>query len=187
MKTVKFLLVIAMLFCGADTFAQRTVGRGTSRGMSLHHISRGDVHYRRPVSRITVSRTLPGKTVVLKHHESIIHFNAGRFFHYDDGRYLWIAPPFGIHLNVLPVGYIQFFIGQDPYYYNQGVYYVEDNEGYEVVEPPLNAIVTTLPEESEKVEIDGQTYYECYGTIYQIVRTPDGKAFQVVGRIDDEE
>ncbi len=186
MKTVKFLLVIAILLCGADTFAQRTSGRGSS---SLRHISRRDVHYRRPVSKMTVSRTLPGKTVVLKHHQSIVHFNAGRFFHYDDGRYIWVAPPLGIHLKTLPFGHIHFFIGQDPYYYYQGVYYTQDEteEEYEVVEAPLNATVPTLPEESEKVEIDGQTYYECYGTIYQIVRTPDGKAFQVVGRIEDEE
>ncbi len=55
-----------------------------------------------------------------------------------------------------------------------------------IVDPPADAIVTTLPEDAEIVEIEGRSLYLYGGTFYKVVSTPEGKAFQVVGRIDGD-
>ncbi|MCY1720660.1 hypothetical protein OU798_09920 [Prolixibacteraceae bacterium Z1-6] len=48
----------------------------------------------------------------------------------------------------------------------------------------MNAVIPKLPGDAERIEINGQMYWECYGTIYQAVRTPQGRGYQVVGNID---
>lgn len=183
MKTIKLLLVAAILLTGADTFAKKHPKKN-SKTVVVKTVPRKNVVYRKPVVKVNSYRHLPGKTVVVKHRGVNIHYNAGRYYRYNAGRYVWVAPPAGIRINVLPTGYVSLRIGPKPYFYAHGVYYINTAKSYEVVEAPLEAIVPTLPEESEKVEIDGEVYYECYGTLYQVVRTPDGKAFQVVGHIE---
>ena len=64
------------------------------------------------------------------------------------------------------------------YYYDQGVYYEpkSDGEGYVVVEAPVGAAVSSLPEGAEKVSVEGETYYYYGGTFYQ----KDGDKYVVV-------
>ncbi|MEP7238364.1 MAG: DUF6515 family protein [Ferruginibacter sp.] len=82
--------------------------------------------------------------------------------------YVHYGPVFGLRINVLPYGYNRINVGSNPYYYNDGVYYRNyNNGGYEVVAPPLNATVSKLPSNATVTVIDGQKYYQVGGTFYQ--------------------
>ena len=97
--------------------------------------------------------------------------------------YVHFGPVFGFRLNVLPFGYSRIYVGANPYYYNDGIYYRNyNNGGYEVVAPPLNATVKKLPSNASVTVIDGQKYYQVGGTFYQEEITDKNKLqYRVVG------
>ena len=70
------------------------------------------------------------------------------------------------------------------YFYNDGVFYVKGADGeYTVIVPPAGAIVDTLPDDYETVELDGHTYYKVDETLYRMIAL-DGKAcFEVLGQM----
>jgi hypothetical protein len=98
-------------------------------------------------------------------------------------RYNHYGPAFGISIGVLPFGYSQFFIGNNPFYYYDGIYYRPGNSGgYVVTQPPLGAMVKKLPSGAKVTVIDGQKYYVLGGTFYQEKITENNKLrYEVVG------
>ena len=69
-----------------------------------------------------------------------------------------------------------------PYYYDQGVYYVQANSGYTVVPPPVNITIVELPKEGvENIQLDDTVYYY-FGVIFYtksntgftVIEAPDG-------------
>ena len=97
--------------------------------------------------------------------------------------YSHFGPAFGFRINILPFGYSPFFIGNNPFYYYQGIYYRPyNNGGYEVVAPPLNAVVKHLPSGAKVTVINGEKYYELGGTFYQEETSSKNKLqYRVVG------
>ncbi len=97
--------------------------------------------------------------------------------------YVHFGPAFGFRLNVLPFGYSRIYVGGTPYYYNEGVYYRSYNKSsYEVVAPPLDAVVNKLPPNASVTVIDGQKYYQLGGTFYQEEFSDNNKLrYRVVG------
>ena len=97
--------------------------------------------------------------------------------------YSHYGPAFGLRINVLPFGYSPFFIGDNPFYYYQGIYYRPYiNGGYQVVVPPLGAIVKHLPSGSKIIVINGEKYYELGGTFYQQETSAKNKIqYRVIG------
>lgn len=82
--------------------------------------------------------------------------------------YAHFGPSFGFRLSILPYGYYPFYLGNNPYYYYQGIYYRPYNDGgYEVIVPPLGATVKHLPTGAKATVINGQKYYELGGTFYE--------------------
>jgi hypothetical protein len=72
---------------------------------------------------------------------------------------------------MLPVGYLIILSRGTRYYYHYGTYYsfVPEEEAYEVVEPPDDALVPEIPEDAEKVVINGKVYYRYGDTLYKPV------------------
>jgi len=98
--------------------------------------------------------------------------------------YTPFGPVFGVRINVLPRGYNRIYVGSNPYYYNDGVYYrsYSSGAGYEVVAPPLNATVNRLPANATVTMVDGQKYYQVGGTFYQEEFDANNKlSYRVVG------
>ena len=97
--------------------------------------------------------------------------------------YSHFGPAFGFRISILPFGYSPFFIGNNPFYYYQGVYYRPyNNGGYEVIAPPLNAVVKHLPSGAKVTVINGEKYYELGGTFYQEEISAKNKLqYRVVG------
>ena len=85
------------------------------------------------------------------------------------------APPVGIFINILPVGYSRIYVHNNPYYYYNGTYYDQRGNNYYVVSPPVGAIVESLPDGYETVAIDGETYYTVDGAQYKPVVQYNGE------------
>jgi len=66
-------------------------------------------------------------------------FANGVWYRPSGSRFVVIAPPFGIVVPVLPLGYLTLRIGPSRYYYANEVYYAPAPQGYVVVERPAGA------------------------------------------------
>lgn len=177
MKTSKFLIgffvaLTVALMLSHDIYAQNNRGRNDrARGYSSYYGSR------------------PGVSVGIGYNP---YYNFHPVFrprvYYRPAyrlpyRYVRYGPAPGIRISILPVGYSRFYIGNNTFYYNQGIYYRPyKSGGYVVTQPPLGANVKSLPAGAKVTVIDGQKYYELGGTFYQERVTANNKVrYEVVG------
>jgi hypothetical protein len=85
--------------------------------------------------------------------------------------------PWGFFVATIAATAIIVSVNNQKYYYDQGVYYVQSNGGYTVIEAPVGATVTVLPEGSQTVIVNettnnyyyGGTYYEKTNEGYTVV------------------
>ena len=105
------------------------------------------------------------------------------------GCYIRIWPPFGFRIGWLPPYYYAFWYRDIEYYYCCNVYYiyVEEEEEYVVVRPPIGAVVETIPGYSEKLIVDGETYFIADAIQYKAVIVNDEIWFKVIKVIDEDE
>ncbi|HQA93817.1 MAG TPA: DUF6515 family protein, partial [Bacteroidales bacterium] len=68
----------------------------------------------------------------------------------------------------------------DEYYYQDGVFYTLSDGHYYVIEPPIGALVTQLPEDYVEVEIGGETYYQVEDALYKVTVIDGALYFEVV-------
>ena len=83
------------------------------------------------------------------------------------------------------LGLVQSYAAADAeYFYNDGVFYVKGADGqYTVIVPPAGAVVESLPDDYETIELGGAEYYKVDDTVYRMA-VIDGKAcFEVLGQI----
>lgn len=113
------------------------------------------------------------------------------YYHHHDGNYwrgFWngynYRYPYGVALTTalvtIPLTAIAVSAASQPnvnYYYNEGVYYTQSSNGYNVAEPPTGMTVQSLPDGMLPVNVDGTEFYYYFGTFYN--KTPQGM-FQVV-------
>ena len=176
MKNIKIgVVMIFTLLLSVGLYAQHGRGRNNYRYNSYYGNSRGYVS-------VNIGPRY--------HYPSYYNYRPAPFYRpimrpvYRSPRpYIPYGPSFGFRLNVLPFGYNRIYVGSDPYYYNEGVYYRPYNSGgYEVVEPPLNATVNKLPSNATVTVVDGQKYYQVGGTFYQEEISENNKlSYRVVG------
>ena len=93
---------------------------------------------------------------------------ADRGRHHDHGHYH--HPGFGVHVSLLPRGYLTIRLGGGRYYYYDGVYYNRVERDYVIVAPPMGAVVSAIPEYYQTVVINGITYYAADGAYYVYTR-----------------
>ncbi len=185
MKTKRYLIfavfaILAGVMVSGDAMAQprgyrpgyggqRGYYRGPSRGYYNYHPIRSYA-YSRPFVSVQFGG-LPYR------------YQQGYFYRPYGSSFQLSVPPIGIRIGSLPYGYQRMYVGPDPYYFYNGIYYRSlPTNDYEVVPPPLGASVDGLPEGAKLTVIDGQKYYELNGTFYQEEITPDNKLrYNVVG------
>ncbi len=156
MKNIKISLVMLfVLLVSVESFAQR--GRGRNYKPYQYNRNQVTVHvgprynYRPAYRPYYRPNYRPAYRSVYRSPRAYVHY----------------GPVFGVRVNVLPYGYNRIFVGPDPYYYNNGIYYRPYNNQYEVVAPPLHATVKKLPADAVVTIIDGQKYYHVGDTFYQ--------------------
>jgi hypothetical protein len=91
--------------------------------------------------------------------------------------FFWFGFRPGIVVSTLPFGAVPLYVGPQPYYYYQGVYYENSTSGYVVVTPPAGAVVSDLPPGAEAVTAGPNVYYYAGGSFY--AQQPQG-GFAVV-------
>jgi len=70
------------------------------------------------------------------------------------------------------------------YFWFNGIFYNNVDDGYEVVEPEIGTIIYELPDEYERVEVDGNTYYEFDNVLYEKIQIDGARAYEVIGFIE---
>ncbi|HSU55044.1 MAG TPA: DUF6515 family protein [Candidatus Dormibacteraeota bacterium] len=91
--------------------------------------------------------------------------------------YRWSHYHPGMFVNVLPGGYRPLYFGGITYYYDDGTYYEPGPSGYQVVAPPVGAVVPALPEGTEMIYApNGATLYYGAGAFY----APVANGFQLI-------
>jgi hypothetical protein len=77
------------------------------------------------------------------------YFNGGVWYAPSGPGFVVVYPPPGLVISVLPPYYSTVWIGGNPYYYADNVYYTwrSDENGYAVVDPPDNADAPSPPPE----------------------------------------
>jgi hypothetical protein len=90
----------------------------------------------------------------------------------NDGIGLGGAIAVGSMIATLPYGYSEVYYDGSPYYYDDSGYYYEevysgDEVAYQVVPPPVGALVDRLPENCLEYEKGGVTYQVCDGISYK--------------------
>ena len=66
------------------------------------------------------------------------------------------------------------------YYYQDGVFYALSGGEYIVIEPPVGALVKKLPEDYQKVNYNGEEYYQVDSTLYKLSVVDGDVYFEVV-------
>ena len=120
------------------------------------------------------------------------YYSGGAFYRPYGGYYRSIFPPVGIHIGVLPYGYLPIYVGPDLFYFYNGIYYRRyDDRSYEVVDAPMGAQLSSLPNGAKSVVVNGEKFYELNGTYYKEDRNAKGQIVYTVvgknGRIDNTE
>lgn len=82
------------------------------------------------------------------------------------------------------MGYIRVKHPQRNYFWFNGIFYIQVDNAYEVVEPEVGTIIYELPKDYERVTIDGYTYYEFSNVLYEKIQIDGTRAYEVVGFID---
>ena len=106
------------------------------------------------------------------------------YYHNNHGYYSsYYEPRLGFSIGVLPYGYYPFFYGDYEYFYSAGLFYQYNNSQYTVVEPPIGAQVTSLPDNAQSIVINGVQYYESNGVYYMPYTKDDGTiVYEVAGK-----
>lgn len=142
------------------------------------------VVYKRPTKKVVSVRTLPNKTVIT--HKGRNYYYANRkFYTYNGGRYITILPRIGFRISVLPRGFVTIRHLNQVYFWLDGIYYQSVDDAYQVVKPELGTVIYELPDDYERVEIDGNTYYEFNNILYEKIQVDGTRAYEVVGFINE--
>jgi hypothetical protein len=87
-------------------------------------------------------------------HGGIQFYFSGGIWYRSDGhsRFVVVAPPIGVGIQVLPPFYSTVWVGSVPNYYANDVYYVRSPQGYVVVDPPPGNVVMEQPPNNAVIE-----------------------------------
>lgn len=97
------------------------------------------------------------------------HYNCYHPYYYHPYHPYYWGPayhPWGFFITALAVSAIVVSVNSQPYYYDNGIYYVQSNGGYTVVAAPVGATVTTIPSNAQTVVVNETTNNYYYGGTY---------------------
>ena len=71
----------------------------------------------------------------------------------------------------LPQGSITITVGQETYYYGNGIFFqkVIREQKYIIVPPPIGAVVFSIPQDYQIMLMNGMSFYENHGIYYKRV------------------
>jgi len=136
------------------------------RNVNINVDNSRDVNINR---RTTVVRPNPRPYYRPPYRYGGFRFYAYRPYYYHPYRPFYWGPvwhPWGFFVATLAATAIIITVENQQYHYDQGVYYVESDGGYTVVQAPPGATIKVLPEGSETVVVNETTNNYYYGGTY---------------------
>ncbi|MDB5025936.1 MAG: hypothetical protein JWP78_3691 [Mucilaginibacter sp.] len=135
--------------------------------------------------------------------DSQFYFSDGFYYQYDNDQYTVVEPPLGAAIKTLPANAKSTQINGQQYYELNGVYYLPvtqddgsvqyqiegkdgklstDTTGAKTVVPKVGNMVTKLPADCRKIDLNGDTFFVSEdGIYYQQVKDSDNKtAYKIV-------
>lgn len=188
-----FGLIILMLTLSLDLNAQpprKARKKPPPRRVVVKRTPRHKVVYVHPRRPRRVVKVVPAGAAVIHHRNVKYHYHGGIYYRLHKGQYIVVPPARGLRVRVLPPSHVRIVVGPGAVFYCAGIFYnlLEGTEDeYEVIEPPVGAVVQELPEDAEEVMVDGESYYEYDGALYKKVSTDDGEGYEVAELIEEEE
>ena len=131
-------------------------------------------HNRYYPKRGYVVKELPPDRRIFKHHQDHYYFNDGIWYRPSVGGFIVITPPIGLVVPFLPAFYTTIWVGRNPYYYADGVYYLwrPEDRVYVVTDPPPEEEVIpetnipdklfVYPKKGQSAEQQATDRYECH-------------------------
>ncbi|WP_024750187.1 DUF6515 family protein [Crocosphaera subtropica] len=86
----------------------------------------------------------------------------------------------GATVDSPPPYYSTVYVDNTPYIYSDGVYLQPQGNSYVVVAPPVDAVVSYLPDGCTSTQMNGTQYFDCSGIYYQMVYQNGTTVYQVV-------
>lgn len=174
------LLAVALTLFSfrVGTFAQRSEqaerGRSEPRHEPAHPVARA------PQSRSPAMASRPNHGTI-RHVETHVEqrpveerrqIGAGHGFVHRDGeidigrRQFWHGFVLGQHVGALRGGYRRLLFNGSPYFFDDGIFYLQAGAGYESVYPPIGLMTPELPDGAVEIDAGGQVYYYAGGAFY---------------------
>jgi hypothetical protein len=72
----------------------------------------------------------------------------------------------GARRHSLRAGYARLLVNNQPYYYDDGIYYQQEGDDYQEVYPPVGADIPQVPDGAVEVDAGNLTYYYAGGAFY---------------------
>ena len=126
------------------------------------------------------------------HHGSHYSYYNGYYYRPHHNYYVVCRPPLGFVIaaailrsaTLRPVVFLPTVTYVHPqYYYSEGAFYVQRSATeYEVVGPPIGAVVESIPNDCEEFVLEGQTYYKVDDTYYKAIYMEGVLMYEVVGK-----
>jgi len=164
-----------------------TVAHSGPNGSGVAHTNYRTGHY---------VHTVPRGGAVIVHGSVSYHCVAGVYYRPYGAGFTVCAPPFGLRITILPIGYTRVVIAGLPYFMFQGIYYQQlATASYVVVQNPTVVvaevkpageviILHTLPPENVTVKINGSTFYRVNDTYYEKFTSENGTInYRLAGQV----
>jgi hypothetical protein len=172
----------------SHTHHQSTYNHGSYNTPNQRYNNRTVVHHYTPKTIYN----LPTGYHRHHHHGTTYSYYNGFYYRPYNNYYVVCRPPRGFvigaaylrNVSLRPVIYAPTVTYTYPqYYYSEGTYYVQKSTTeYEVISPPIGAIVESIPNDCEEFVLDGQTYYKVDDTYYKVTYIDGVLMYEVVGK-----
>ncbi|MBG0859659.1 MAG: hypothetical protein IQL11_09165 [Bacteroidales bacterium] len=110
-------------------------------------------------------------------------YSNGRYYARHNRGYRMVPPPYGIRVSYIPRECVSVMVKGRPFFYFEGIFYRHNPPGryYEVVAPPVGALVPQLPPSGVMVRIvNGSRFLEYDNILFMPVTTRWGVQYRVV-------
>ncbi|MCQ2189936.1 MAG: DUF6515 family protein [Paludibacteraceae bacterium] len=138
--------------------------------------------YGEVVSRMTAKKS----SDLINHYPDEYYYRKGVFYHHYDNKYVVEHPIPGFRVKNLPRNCYACVVNDNMYYYYFGTFYrfIDLTREFEVVAPPIGAVVDNIPGGYEENVVGNKSYYVVGGIQYDTVRYKDYLMY-MVSNIDD--
>lgn len=157
-----------------------------NKNLNPHHVAPEKNYTKMPKQgQVITSHKAEKRAQHIKHNGHDFYYKNGVFYKHNGKEYVVHRAYPGMRVRTLPEAR-RIVIGNVHYWYYYGTFYriCDSTREYEVVVPPVGAIVESIPDGYEKLVIDGNTYYIVNGVQYMAIIYNGEIWYEVIKSVD---